>query len=111
MPSPEIHTEDILDHARSRDIETALGIWTLLACWGSLPERNSVMEALAGVIPDSFLTCRKIDADYIVDFAGDRLTKTAGGILFHAIPGAFDEDERGHLGTCFDQALLLRTPV
>ena len=111
MPSPEIHTEDILDHARSRDIETALSIWTLLACWGSLPERNSVMEALAGVMPDSFLTCRKIDADYIVDFAGDRLTKTAGGILFHVIPGALDEDARGHLGTCFDQALLLRTPV
>ena len=111
MSSPEIHTEDILDHARSRDIETALSIWTLLACWGSLPERNSVIEALAGVIPDSFLTCRKIDDDYIVDFAGDRLAKTAGGILFHAIPGPLDEDARGHLGTVFDQTLQLRTPV
>jgi diguanylate cyclase (GGDEF)-like protein len=106
-----MHTEDILDHARSRDIETALSIWTLLACWGSLPERNSVIEALAGIIPDSFLTCRKIAGDYIVDFAGDRLAKTAGGILFHAIPGALDEDVRGHLGTVFDQTLQLRSPV
>jgi diguanylate cyclase (GGDEF)-like protein len=106
-----MHTEDIYDLARSRDIETALSIWTLLAGPGSLPGRNSVMEALAGVIPDSFLTCRKTGDDYIIDFAGDRLTKTAGGILFHAIPGAFDEDVRGHLGTVFDHALKLRKPV
>ena len=111
MSSPEIRTEDILDHARSRDIETALSIWTLLACWGSLPERDSVIEALAGVIPDSFLSCRKIDGDYIVDIAGDRLAKTAGGILFHAIPGPLDEDAHGHLGTVFDRTLELRTPV
>ena len=109
--SPEMRTEDILDHARSRDIETALNIWTLLACWGSLPERNSVVETLADVIPDRFLTCRKIDGDYIVDFAGDRLAKTAGGILFHAIPGVLNEDVRGHLGTVFDQALQLQRPV
>lgn len=109
--SPVMQTEDILDHARSRDIETALSIWTLLACWGSLPERDSVIEALAGVIPDSFLTCRKTDDDYIVDFAGDRLTKTAGGILFDSVPGALNEDVRDHLGTVFDQALQRRTPV
>ena len=108
---PKIYTEGILDRARSRDVETALSIWTLLACWGSLPEKNSVIEALAGVIPDSHLTCRKIDGDYIVDFVGDRLAKTAGGILFHAIPGALDEEVRGHLGAVFDQTLQLRTPV
>jgi diguanylate cyclase (GGDEF)-like protein len=111
MSSPEIHTDDILDHARSRDIESALGIWTLLASPELLPERNSVLEALAGVMPDSFFTCRKIGDDYIVDFAGDRLTKTASGILFHAIPGSLEEDVRGHLGAVFDRAQQLRTPV
>jgi diguanylate cyclase (GGDEF)-like protein len=111
MSSPDLHTEDILEHARSRDIETALSIWTLLACWGSLPERDSVTEALAGVIPDNFLTCRKIDDDYIVEFAGDHLAKTAGGILFHEVPGALDRDVRGHFCSVFDQTLQLRTPI
>ena len=109
--SPEKHTKNILEHARSRDIETAFGIWTLFASADVLPERDSFIEALAAVIPDSFLTCRKIGDDYIVEFAGDHLAKTAGGILYHAIPGAFDDDVRVHLGAIFDQAVQLRTPV
>ncbi len=109
--SAGMHTQDILSHARSRDIETALGIWTLLAGPGSPPERNSVIEALASVIPDAFLTCRKIGEDYIVDFAGDRLAITAEGTLFHAIPGTFDEEVRGHLSAVFDLALRTGKPV
>ena len=109
--SAGMHTQDILSHARSRDIETALSIWTLLAGPGSLPEKNSVIEALAGVIPDAFLTCRKTGDDYIIDFAGDHLAKTAGGTVFHVIPGTFDEEVRGHLGAVFDLALKTGKPV
>ncbi len=108
---PPMRTEDIRKYARSRDIDTALSLWTLLAGAGSLPEQSSLMEALCGVIPDNFLKSRKVDGDYIVDFAGDSLAKTAGGNLFHALPGALHDDLRGPLGAVFDEALALQRPV
>jgi len=108
---PEIHSNTILAHAQSRDMETALGIWALQSSANALPDAGELRAMLGDVVQDYFMCATVSGHAFEVLYVGKRLGQLTSAFVVDQHSDSMPEHLADPIGTLFSKTHTLRQPL